>query len=207
MKKRKVGKIGGFRYEFFIMVMIIICITYNLFYENFNYRYNAISITKSGAISILHDFDAVEEFREKGRPTIRFTHDTCDFVAVFTEDQQLHSNVMFTGIEYLWTDLYPLFNWWDTFYVTESGKIDLSPYGESMTLHYQWVDIDGARYLVVYNTNSTDAKLFTVFHVSCYVVISLSFVMLINILYWQNRGVANAYKKVNEEVKSIVSRD
>ena len=199
--KHKPRTIGYFRHNFFIMILIILCVSYNITYENSTYKYNAISITKNGSISILHDYDAIIEFENKGRTVVYYNHNSCNFVAVFTENRKLHSNVMFTNIEHLWNDLYGMTNWWEEFNSNDKGIIDLKPYGQNMSINYQWVTFeDGTKYLLIYNTNNIQHRLFTTFRISWYLIIILSFIMLMDIVYWQSHGVTNAYKKINEDI-------
>lgn len=207
MLKSKLRRIKFLRYEIIIMILIIICISYNLIYEGFSYKgfsYSAISITRDGIISVLNDDEAINEFKQKNRPIIYFNKDACEFISVY-DNYVPQTTVLFNNVESLHDNIWELCDWVEITSNNEKGEVDISKYGLDMKIKYEWVSFaDGTRYLIVYNTNITKVKMFNIFNMTCYLAIVLSFLMLINIVYWQYRSIVNMYSVVNTRKKEIM---
>lgn len=203
----KTVKIGWIRYEIFTVLLIIACIIYSISYESYMNRHNAISITKNGTISILHDIDTIEIFQEYDRPIIYFTRNACEFIAVYTQDNEIHSLVILDNVEYMHEKIDSIFDWKHIFETNVKGEIDLDSEGLNMSINYEWIEFEsGQKYLVVYNINKTDHKLFNIFNILQYISIALSFIVLISLIYWQHRSIINKYKRVNDQVQEIIRK-
>lgn len=200
------GKIGWVRHEFILIILIISCITYIITYENATRTYNAISLTDSGTVSILHDNEEIEIYESKGRPIIYYTHDACQFISVYNKDGSRQSLVMLNDVEPLYDKIDKLYDWNKIFEESEKGSIDLISNGVDITIYFEWFEFEnGTEYLIIYGIDNLNQKLFDAFHISCYAAIILSFTMLANLIYWRYYNITNNYKKVNEEVRKIMS--
>jgi len=205
MKGKKPGKLGWVRYEIILMILLIGCISYCVTYESIRTHDNAISITELGTISILHEEDVINTYREQGRPIIDFHHDACQFITVYNSDESLKSIVMLSDVEPLYDQINNTRDWWPIFNSSESGKIDMSNEGVDITIHYQWVKFDNdTKFLVVYNINDTADFIFNSFTAVSYITLILSFILLINSIYWRYHGISSRYKQVNAEMKEII---
>lgn len=203
----KDGKVGWIRYEIILMLIIIACAIYAISYESYINKNNSISITEKGAIAILHEVEAVEAFREQGRPIIHFIRNACEFVIVCNENHEMISILMLDNVEHMKQKLDSLKNWQDIFNANDEGVIDLEADGVNIEINYKWIEFEsGIKHLVVYSINKTDHKLFDIFTIMQYVAITLSFIVLISLIYWRHRGIINKYKRVNEAVQEIIRK-
>ena len=204
-KKSKSKKLGWIQYEIILMIILIVCISYAITYENITMVNNAISITEIGTISLLNDDTEIEAFRNKGRHIIEYSHESCEFITVYDINHNLQSIVMLDNVEPLYDIIDDLYDWLPIFNSTDKGSIDLSSNGVNLTINYEWVSYNACtKYLVVYGINGTSENLFTVFNITGYIAITLSFIMLIIFIYQKYHGIADKYKQLHEEIRKII---
>ena len=193
------------RPEIFIIVLLILCVSYIIHFEQDNGRTGAAVVVNSdGQVAILHRKEEMEEYKSSGRYLMEYRPDACQLVEVLNEDMETVFSLSFTNDDSIQKYVNGNPGLFKIYESKKMGKSDIVINDKDYSIDFTWDDVDGTKYLIVYASSQIRERTAMFFNFVCYITLILSFTMFTNTLYWQHRSILKRYKQVNREVKSRI---
>lgn len=197
-KNKRKAIFRSLRPEFFIMIAIILCVCVQLTLDNFLSSEGALVLNRNGYFAVITDKDLAKEIIDKGDAIGTFNPRTCRMINIRDENGRTTWEMLFTesALQDHEEGNYTYIP--DEMLTQDQGTFDLKTAdGEGARISFKWYTAqDGERYLIAFSSSILKEKKHSQRIALSYVIITLCFVMLCNVLYWQIHGITNRYKKL-----------
>lgn len=207
-KARKKAILGSMRPEFFIMVAIILFVCWQLAYEDALSSEGALTMDQNGSFIVVTDDKRAEELIDSGKAIANFNPNTCRTINVCDENLVPVWEMFFveTSDPYSTSDQSQFPGGIEKFQDDQGTFTYTASDGDEVRVTFKWSTApSGKRYLMSFSTSLIKERNHKQQIAISYIIITLCFVMLTNVLYWQLHGTANRYKRLIKEQQAIIN--
>ncbi len=183
------------RIEIPMLIAVIVCLSWMMNYDATYRSNNFISITPSGTLMMVHRHEDIDRIKNSGRPIIDYKRNTCQSIELYDENYNSLDKVIFTYTEDIHDELIHRESFQQMIMTSDCGDVIISEDVIDVTGHFNWIEYNGKRYLVVYVTNNVAARNLAIFNFIGACALALSFALLCISMYWQLRGISRRYKQ------------
>lgn len=191
------------RPELFIIMGIIFCLIFILEHNRTSRATGYIHINENGSIGILRSNKEVRKYEKE--KLIKFHPDACRMIELYDANLQEISHIAYVDTHEEFHNIKEYVEIRQLAIENKSGSIIKKIDDELIEIHYTWSSSDKLeRFLIIFASSKDTELAISRYNIICYIAIALSFLILVNSLYWQHRGIAGKYKSMSDEIRYIM---
>lgn len=197
-------KLKRIRPEVFILILLVICVTYVLQFDSNNGRKGAaLVIDENQQVSIVHVKNELSEHRANGRDVLQYKPDACQLAQIYDEEYNLVFSVSFTNDASIFEYISKNTSDSGSSYLSDStGSVKVNINGTNHKVDFGWDEVAGTKYLIVYVSSMAEESSLNLFIGACHLTLILALTLFINTLYWNSKDVTRRYDQIRREMNS-----
>ena len=178
------------RIELIIIIIMVICIMYFSTIDRISRTMDGFTINENGVIHLLQNQKEIDEYKKMKYPIVTYQRYACRTIQIFDSNFNPIINVSLRKDSGNILEVYP-----EIIELSKNnikGSKNFKYNGINATIHFEWVTInDKTKYLTLYSISLDDITSNIISDTVWYLIVVLSFVLLVNIIYWQIKSLSN----------------